>query len=49
MFGGLEVVDRNLIPVGVVGLFRSLRMRWEQYNDLNCIVIILENTKFQLH
>ena len=30
MFGGLEVVDRNLIPVGMVGLFRSSRMRWEQ-------------------
>jgi hypothetical protein len=30
MFGGLEVVDRTLIPVGLVGLFRSSRMKWEQ-------------------
>ena len=30
MFGGLEIVDRTLIPVGMVGLFKSSRMRWEQ-------------------
>jgi hypothetical protein len=29
-FGGLEVVDRTLIPVGLVRLFRSSRMKWEQ-------------------
>src|SRR5262249_7455676 len=30
VFGGLKVVDPDLIPVGLVGLFRSSRMRWEQ-------------------
>ena len=29
-FGSLEVVDPRLIPVGMVQLFRSSRMRWDQ-------------------
>jgi hypothetical protein len=29
-FGSLEVVDPTLIPVGMVQLFRSSRMRWDQ-------------------
>jgi hypothetical protein len=30
VFGRLEVVDPALIPVGMVGLFKTSRMRWEQ-------------------
>ncbi|KAL0951138.1 hypothetical protein HGRIS_007873 [Hohenbuehelia grisea] len=29
-FGTLEVVDPNLIPVGMVQLFKTSRMKWEQ-------------------
>lgn len=27
-FGGLEIVDRGLLPMGMVGLFRSGRVKW---------------------
>jgi hypothetical protein len=29
-FGGLEVVDPNLIPIGMVELFKSSRMKLDQ-------------------
>lgn len=28
-FGGLEVVERGVLPIGMVGLFRSGRVRWQ--------------------
>lgn len=28
-FGGLEIVDRGLLPMGMVGLFRSGRVKWQ--------------------
>ena len=29
MFGGLGVVDKGLLPMGMVGLFRSGRVKWQ--------------------
>jgi hypothetical protein len=29
-FGGLEIVDRGLLPMGMVGLFRSGRVKWQE-------------------
>lgn len=28
-FGGLSIVDRGLLPIGLVGLFRSKRVNWQ--------------------
>ncbi|KAF4562975.1 hypothetical protein EYR40_007307 [Pleurotus pulmonarius] len=30
MFGSLELVDANLIPVGMVDLFKTSKLRWDQ-------------------
>lgn len=29
LFGGLEIVDKGLLPMGMVGLFRSGRVKWQ--------------------
>ena len=29
IFGGLNVVDRGLLPVGMVGMFRESRFKWQ--------------------